>query len=64
MKICEYIGEDLRLQYIDGWICKCSDLPEEKISTSMEGNVSHDLDWRLGGTIVSNSFFISHGDAS
>ena len=58
------MGEDPRLQYIDGWIYKYSDFPEEKIYTSTEGNVSHDLDWRLGGTIVSNSFFISHGDAS
>lgn len=32
--------------------------------TSTEGNLSHDLDWRFGGTMVSNSFFISHGDAS
>lgn len=32
--------------------------------TSTEGNVSHDLDWRFGGTMVSNSFFINHGDAS
>jgi hypothetical protein len=32
--------------------------------TSTGGNVSQDLDWRLGGTIVSNSFFSSHGDPS
>lgn len=49
---------------IDGCMYKCTDFPEEKNYTSTEGNVSHDLDWRLGGTIVSNSFFISHGDAS
>lgn len=35
-----------------------------KTYTSTEGNVSHDLDWRFGGTIVSSSFFSSHGEAS
>ena len=39
-------------------------LYSRKMCTSTEGNVSHVLDCRLGGTTVSNSFFISHGDAS
>lgn len=42
----------------------CPQNKTKNASTSIEGNVSHDLDRRLGGTIVSSSFFISHCDAS
>lgn len=35
-----------------------------EMDTSTEGNLSHDLDWRFGGTMVSNSFFMIHCDAS